>query len=139
MRIILQQGEKYVLRFDRGEDVLDNLRNFCEAEKIQAGFFTGLGATQEIILSYYNLDGQKYTDLHFPKNFEIINLTGNIAVIGDKPVIHAHGSFSDLSMHTSSGHVKRLIASATCEIILHKIDGKIEREFSQEIGLNLMK
>ncbi|MBI4159907.1 DNA-binding protein [Candidatus Wolfebacteria bacterium] len=56
-----------------------------------------------------------------------------------KVVIHAHGSFSDKEMKVVAGHVKRLVVSATCEIFLTAMDGKLEREYSEEIGLNLLK
>lgn len=37
------------------------------------------------------------------------------------------------------GHLNRAIVSATCEIIINIIDGKVDRYFDKEIGLNLFK
>jgi len=31
------------------------------------------------------------------------------------------------------------VVSSTCEIIVEKIDGSVDRELSEEIGLNLIK
>lgn len=37
------------------------------------------------------------------------------------------------------GHLNRAIVSATCEMVINIIDGKVDRAFEEEIGLNLMK
>ena len=37
------------------------------------------------------------------------------------------------------GHLNEAYVSATCEMIIEIIEGKIDRYFDQEIGLNLFK
>ena len=37
------------------------------------------------------------------------------------------------------GHLNRAIVSATCEMIINIIDGRVDRYFDEEIGLNLFK
>ena len=37
------------------------------------------------------------------------------------------------------GHLNRAIVSATCEMIINIIDGRVDRYFDEEIGLNLLK
>jgi len=37
------------------------------------------------------------------------------------------------------GHLNEAVVSATCEVIIEKIEGSIEREFDKETGLNLLK
>lgn len=139
MRSVLQNGNKYIIRFDRGEEFIKNLIDFCAKENIKAGYFSGLGAAQELELSWYDVDAKKYSDKSIKEKMEIANLTGNIAKMGDKTIIHAHGVFSDKEMNAKAGHIKRMIVAATCEICLAALDGKIEREYSEEIGLNLIK
>ena len=36
-------------------------------------------------------------------------------------------------------HLNRTIVSATCEMVINIIDGKVDRYFDEEIGLNLFK
>lgn len=37
------------------------------------------------------------------------------------------------------GHLNRAIVRATCEMIINVIDGKVDRYFDEEIGLNLFE
>ena len=143
MKIILKDNRRYVLRFDKGEELIEGLIGFCETEKIEAGWFFGIGAVSEIIISHYEVDAKKYSDREYKEKLEIISLLGNIAKMTDKgeekTIIHIHGSFSNPEMATIAGHIKKLIVGPTCEIVLEKLEGKIEREYSDEIGLNLMR
>ena len=145
MKIILKDDGKYVLRFDKGEELLEELIKFAEAEKIEAGWFLAIGAVSEITLSHYDLDAQKYSDKDYKEKLEIASLSGNIAKMknkeigAEKVIIHAHGSFSNPKMAVVAGHIKKLVVGPTCEVFLVKLDGKIERAYSDEIGLNLMK
>ncbi len=139
MKTILEEGNKYILRFDKGEELIKSLTDFCEEEKIESGWFSGLGATSDIVISHYDIDVKRYSDVSITERLEIISLAGNIAMMGGKTIIHTHGSFSDLKMNTRAGHIKKLIVGPTCEVFMEKFDGKIEREYSDEIGLNLLK
>lgn len=139
MKIIFEENKKYILRFDRGEEVLTKLTNFCEEKDIKAGFFNGIGATQKVELAWYDIDAKKYKEKNVSEKLEILNLSGNIAKMEEKTIIHCHGIFGNADMQTCGGHVKSLIVAATCEIFLETFDKKVERKYSEEIGLNLLQ
>lgn len=145
MKVIHQENNKYVIRFDKGEELVKELVGFCEASKIEAGWFWAIGAVAEITLSYYDLPNKKYIDKDFSEGMEIIGLMGNVAKLpakgneSEKTIIHVHGNFSDREMKVVAGHIKKLIVGPTCELYLTVSSGRIEREYSEEIGLNLMK
>ena len=139
MKIILEEKNRYILRFDKKEEVISELLKFCALKKINAGFFSGLGAIQETDLAWYDVDEKTYKEKTFNEKMEILNFIGNIAVMKGKTVIHCHGTFGSKDMETFGGHVKKIVVAATCEILLESFDGKIEREYSNEIGLNLLK
>ncbi|MCX6702271.1 MAG: DUF296 domain-containing protein [Candidatus Wolfebacteria bacterium] len=139
MKVILKDGRRYIIRFDRNEEAIEGLVYLCEAEKIEAATFYALGASEEIIISYYNLPEKKYYDKEIKEGMEIINLIGSVAKMKNKTIIHAHGNFAGADFKPIAGHVKKLVVGPTCEVFLIKLEGKIEREFSDEIGLNLMK
>jgi hypothetical protein len=139
MKNILKENNKYIIRFDKNEEVIENLTNFCQEKNIETGFFWGIGATKEVDLAWYDIDKKSYAEKTFKEKMEILNLTGNIAIIEGKTVIHCHGIFGSKDMEVFGGHIKRLVIAATCEILLEVFNGKVERKYSQEIGLNLME
>lgn len=127
-----------VLRFNRGEEFIATLKDFCRKEKIQGGWFFGLGAISKVELAFYNLTEKKYYDRIITEALEVISLMGNIAVMDKGTIIHVHGVFSNKQMKTIAGHINKLVVAATLEVYLTKLP-KIEREYSEKIGLNLMK
>ena len=139
MKFVLKDKNIFVLRFDKGEEMITELRKFCVKQKIGAAVFSGIGAARNVELAHYDIDTKKYSEKTIPEKTEINGLAGTVALMKKEIVIHCHGVFSNSQMRVWGGHVKRLIISATGEIVLEKFTGKIERKFSPEIGLNLMR
>jgi len=139
MKLILREKNGYLIRFDKGEELLAKLNKFCREQKIKAAIFTGLGACQQLVLSHYDVDKKKYSDLKLKQKMEINNLTGLVATMKKDTLIHLHGIFSDKGMNVRGGHVKSLVVAATCEVILNNLTRKLKREYSKKIGLNLLK
>lgn len=139
MKTILKNNEKYVLSFQIGEDLQEELIKFCAGEDIKSAFFVGLGGLQELELSYYNLSEKRYEDKNIKENLEIVSLTGNVARLNNDIIIHMHGVFSDSKSNTIGGHVKKIVVSGTCEVFLTIFDDIIERKYDDATGLNLMK
>lgn len=139
MDIIKKEKKAYLLRFSSGEEVIEGLKTFIVKEPISAAGFTAIGACREVELAFYDLQGKKYENKVFSGDREIVGIIGNIAWLGEQPIIHAHGSFADKDYHVIGGHVSKLIVSATCEVHLHTFDGKTERAFDEVTGLNLFK
>lgn len=48
-----------------------------------------------------------------------------------------HITFADENLNVHGGHLNEAIISATCEIIINKIDEKVDRFKDSETGLNL--
>ena len=128
-----------LIRYDPGEEVLSSLTTFCSERSIFAGTFSGIGAAKEVVLSYYNLPHKQYQDTTINEDVEIVSLLGNIATMDGKVVVHCHGSFGDSEYTPKAGHVKKLIVSATCEITVQVLQGKLERAYDEKTGLNILK
>lgn len=139
MQIILQEKENYIVRFDRGEEVVSGLVQFAQTERLGAAQFTAIGAAREVVLSYYNLDSKQYEDNTITEDLEITGIIGNVAFMEHKPIIHAHGTFSRKNFSVVGGHIKKLVVSATCEVHLAMFNGQVERTYDEQTGLNLLK
>lgn len=138
MKVILRDKNKYVLRVSLGEDVILELKTFCEDQRIEAASFFAIGAAKEIQIAWYNIHKKEYVKRDIQQELEIISLLGNVAVENGEVIVHAHGSFSDENMQVMAGHVNKLIVGAACEIVLTKLEGKMEKSYDNETGLKLM-
>jgi len=138
MKKILEDGGKRIVRFDRGEELISAITTYIEKEHFGAGSFTAIGATDDVIVSFYNLQKKVYEDTRFEQNMEVVNLTGNISYLDSKPIVHVHGSFSGPDLKVIGGHVKSLHISATCEVAFFPLKGLVKRKHDEETGLNLI-
>lgn len=139
MNIIHQHNDTHIIRFDADEDIISGIIDFCVKNTVTAGYFTAIGACKKLVLSYYNLATKEYEDREINEDLEITGVTGNIAVCAKEIVIHAHGTFGDQNLGVRAGHIKKLIVSATGEVVLHAFPGTITREYDEVTKLNLMK
>ncbi|MDP4007295.1 MAG: DNA-binding protein [bacterium] len=139
MKRILQDNNTYVISLSRGEELIEEVKKFCEEYQIEAAFFHAIGATSEVELAWYDLGAKQYVTALFQENLEIVSLAGNVSKLGNDMVVHGHGVFSNKAMETKAGHVNKALISGACEIILTRLEGKIDRFFDEDTGLNLMR
>lgn len=138
MNHLLTNPYHEILRLDENEEMIDILTEFSESNKIQTGWVYALGSTKEIELGFYNLETKEYERKTFTEPLEVLDVTGNIGEKDNEPALHLHGSFSRKDFSTIGGHIHRLIANATVEIFIHKIEGTIKRAHDEKTGLNLI-
>ncbi len=132
-------GAHYVVRMEKGEEVLACLEKLCRDEGIRAGFFTGLGATDRVALGLFDTEKKQYRRSEFTGLMEITSLVGNISEMYEKPYLHCHITASREDMTVIGGHLNECHVSGTAEITVTAIDGAVGREFSEEVGLNLYR
>jgi hypothetical protein len=132
-------GSRFVVRLDRGEEIVATLQKFCAEQKISLGTVSGIGAVEHAILGFFETATKKYLARELPGGFELVPLAGNISTQDGKIYLHLHANFADAEQKTFGGHLSSAVVSATCEIFIEQIDGAVEREFDEEIGLNLLK
>lgn len=129
----------YIVRIDKNEEILEQLKILCQTENITLGSVTGIGATNDVEIGLFDTTTKKYNSITISEPLEITSLVGNISTMNGELYFHLHINVGDKNMNTRGGHLNKAIVSATCELIVEKINGSVDREFSQEIGLNLYK
>ena len=132
-------GGAHVLLLLEGEKLIESITGFCKEKNIAAAKFNAIGAVKEVELGFYNLAAKEYKWKKTEAEFELDSLTGNVALHGGKPFVHAHATVSDNEMHAFGGHLKEAVVGASCEIFLTPLQGKIERKHDEKTGLKLMK
>ena len=132
-------NDTVVARIDRGEEILEKLREIAAKENIKLANVNALGATNSFTVGVFNVDEKKYYSNEFEGNFEIVSLTGTVNTMNGEPYIHIHMSAGNDRGEVYGGHLNRAVVSATCEMVINIIDGTVDRETDETIGLNLFK
>ena len=129
----------YLLRIERGEEVMTSLKTFVKKYKIKSGFLVGLGACEDLELGYFDAVKGIYKNKEFKGEYEVTNLTGNISYFEKEPIVHTHITLSDEKFKAIAGHLWSAIVSGTVEIYITVFQAAIKRAHDPETGLNLLK
>ncbi len=130
---------KIIARIDKGEEIIEKMMEICEKENINLANVNALGATNNFTVGLFDIDEKKYYSTNHTGNFEIVSLTGSISTKDGQRYQHIHMSAADKENKVYGGHLNSAIVSATCEMFIEIIDESVDREFNEEIGLNLFK
>jgi uncharacterized protein len=133
-----KSGKRYIIRLERGEQLVKTLTEFCEKENIKSGGLWGIGAVLSAELGFYHLDKKEYSFKKSDTPHEIASMIGNVTIVDDKPFLHIHTVLSNENFVCIGGHLKEATVGATCEVYLTDLDTKIERIIDEEIGLKLL-
>lgn len=133
-------GTDYVVRIDRGEEILASLSALCEKEHILLGTVSGIGAVGDVTLGVFNREKFAYESETYQGDYEIASCSGNISTMEGRNYLHIHmviGNTKTGDCH--GGHLNRGVISLTGEFFVHQIEGEVDRAYSNEVGLNLIQ
>ncbi len=130
---------KIVARIDKGEEILEKVREIALKENIKLANINALGAVGNFIVGVFKTSEKKYYSNEFTGDFEIVSLTGSINTMNGEFYSHLHMSAGDSQGKVFGGHLNKAVVSATCEMFIDVIDGNVDRYADKEIGLNLFK
>ena len=128
-----------IVRMDKGEDIVEQVKNVALKEKIKLASISALVAINELTVGVFKKKEKKYYANEFKGDFEIVSLTGTINTMNDEYYSHMHLSAGNDQGQVFGGHLNKAIVSATCEMVIQIINGEVDRYFDEEIGLNLLK
>ena len=132
-------GDTYVVRIDRGEEILASLMALCRKEDIRLAQVDALGAVDHAIVSVYDVPTKTFFRKEFNEAMEISNLCGTVSRKDGEVYIHLHATLCDTNLAAHGGHANELRISATCEMVVRTIPGEVGRQLDENIGLNLFK
>ena len=101
-------GEDYVVRLDRGEEVMECLTNLCEKEGIALASISGIGASDCMEVGLYNVSEKKYYPKEFTGEMEVTSLVGSVTEKDGKPYLHIHANACDEELRGIGGHLKKM-------------------------------
>ena len=128
-----------VARLDRGEEILTEIEKIAKAESIKLAKVSAIGAVNDFTVGVYDVDKKEYKANSFTGDFELLSLLGNIYTMNGEYYCHLHMSAGNEKGEVFGGHLNRAVISVTCEMFIDIIDGTVDREHDDSIGINLFK
>ncbi len=132
-------GSTWIIRLEKGDEVIESLCRFCRDNKVTFGMVSGIGATDNAVIGIYDTSGRVYKSTMIEGDHEITNLTGNISQMDNDVYLHIHATLSDSENFTIGGHLTSAVISGACEIFVTALDAHITRVFDDKTGLNILK
>ena len=131
-------ADTYLLRLEPEEEILAALGALAAAEGILLAEVGGLGALKELEVCVFDTVKKVYYTNTFAQPMELISLTGTITQMDGAPYLHLHAAAGDGAGRVLGGHLKRAVVSATAELTVRTLPGRVGRRHSDAIGLNLL-
>lgn len=128
-----------IARIDKGEEILAQVKELAVKENIKLASVTALGAICDFTVGVFDTAEKKYISNSFQGPFEIVSLTGTINTMNDEFYTHIHMSVGNSNGQVFGGHLNCAVVSATCEMVVTVIDGRIDRYYDEDVGLNLFQ
>ena len=113
-----------VVRIDKGEEILEKIKEIALKENIKLANINALGATNDFTVGVFKTTEKKYYSNNIKGDFEIVSLTGTINTMNNEFYAHIHMSAGNDKGEVFGGHLNRAIVSATCEMIINIIERK---------------
>jgi len=118
----------FVLRLERGEEVLSTLSNFCRKNEIHGGTIQGIGALSKVkIFNVQNSDELIKKETEFEEPMELVSAVGNITTGPEGLIIHLHVCLGFPDHSSKAGHLLEGITSHTGEFFIQETD-RIKKE-----------
>jgi predicted DNA-binding protein with PD1-like motif len=132
-------GTTFILRLDRGEELVSTLKAFCNDQQITLGTVQGIGAVNNAVIGLFLTKTREYHTTMLSGDHEITSLLGNITTMGGEPYLHLHATLTDATFLAYGGHLTSAMVSGTCEIFITVLDGNVARRFDADVGLNVLE
>ena len=72
--------DTYIVRMDRGEEVVDCLKRLCRACGISLAQVSAIGAADRAEIGLYNVEKQQYIKTELEGEMEVISILGSVTV-----------------------------------------------------------
>jgi predicted DNA-binding protein with PD1-like motif len=131
--------DKYALRLESGDDILQSIRQFATAKRLGAGLLEGIGSLSKVTLGHYDFKTRKYGYETFEDDLEILNLSGNIASMNRQPLPHVHVTLGRRDFSVIGGHMDEGSSANMVEVGIWKLPGKLVKAKDDKIGLNVLQ
>ncbi|MCC6012889.1 MAG: DUF296 domain-containing protein [Candidatus Verstraetearchaeota archaeon] len=128
---------EFICKLPYDADLLLSLKELAKKLNINTGVFTLLGALKKASLLYYIQSEKRYVNITFDFPVEIVSGIGNIAMLNNDVIVHAHLVISDREGKCYAGHLTEGSKIFACEVYLRELSPTLNRKYDPITGLNL--
>lgn len=132
-------GSKVFVRMDPGEEILAQVKAVALKERIKLASVSAIGAVNSFTAGVYHVTEKKYESHQFNGEYEIISLLGTITTKDGEFYSHLHMGVGNDQGQMFGGHLNEAVISATCEMVIDIVEGQVERQMDEQIGLNVFR
>ena len=137
-RMINEKPVRFLLVFDRGDEIVATLSAFARDNAVPGAMFTAIGACSRATIAYWNAETKEYEELEVSEQVEIVSLSGSIATVDGSPRVHAHIALGKRDGSLIGGHLLTAIVYPTLELFLVPSEATLKRRLDDETGLMLI-
>jgi predicted DNA-binding protein with PD1-like motif len=133
-----EHGETHVLVFDKGDEVMQGLRDFASENQLTAGHFTAIGALSDVTLGFLDPATKEYEPIRIDEQVEALSLVGDISLEDGAPRVHAHAVVGKRDGRAYGGHLLEAHVWPTLEVVLTESPAHLRRRIDRDTGLPLI-
>ena len=104
-------GRTYIFRLPKGKDLLEELIDFCHDNQVKCGIVSAVGCVSNATIAYY-------------EELELVNLTGNVSIQDNRPMVHAHVTLADNEHNVVAGRLCPGTKIYVCEAFIQELVGE---------------
>lgn len=117
-------GRTYLFRLPKGKDLLEELIDFCHDNQVKCGIVSVVGSVSNATIGYYDQAKKKFEKSLFDEELELLNLTGNVSIQDNRPMVHAHVTLADKDHTVIGGHLFPGTKIYVCEAYIQELVGE---------------
>lgn len=131
-------GRSYIFKINKGDDLLAALEDFCHDNMIKCAIVSGIGSFQNAVYGFFDQKKRKYEKHALDEKVEILSLQGNVSILDDRPMVHAHLVMSDEKGQFYGGHMMAGCKVFSAEVFIQELVGSPRvRKMDKATGLQL--
>ena len=137
-----------LLRLGQGQELLTELRNYCEKKSITSGLILGMIGSFESVtfLKMARRDAKTGSQLkeehdEYRGRLSILSGQGSLSKYNGERIFHIHMCIKDFQKPEEfiGGHLERAIVRATAEIYIGELSYQLERDFDPQMGISILR